>query len=441
MRTIYARTGYSTPTLAELRILIQGIVLVVALFGLTYAPPAFAGLGADAFAAGDYQRALTILEPQAKRGHPEAQYLLGRMRERGLGLRTDKQRSLYWYQLAAAQGHAQAGAALASVTGSPGAAYAPVALPPPADAVQEMQRILIGGISTNQAHAARLAQAVAKRAEAGDPALAVLLGQYFEASLGGKPDFKAAARWYQRAAAKRHPVALNNLGAMFYDGRGVQQSYTEAQRYYQSGAESGNSVAQVNLALMLGTGRGGKADLPNMISWLQKAADQQDARAEELLARSYSYGIGVPLNLPEAARYYQLSANRGYPRSYYELGRMLIQGLGVTRDPERGAEWILKAADAGVVDADLEAARLLEHGLGTATNSARALEYYQRAGYAGSAEAAERLARAYTSGELDLRPNPSEAAHWAAIAKNGCRLVSGMKVCPGDATDDALKQN
>ena len=46
------------------------------------AAPAHAGPGNDAMAAGDYKRAISILEPPANRGFAEAQYLLGRMRER-----------------------------------------------------------------------------------------------------------------------------------------------------------------------------------------------------------------------------------------------------------------------------------------------------------------------------------------------------------------------
>jgi len=42
---------------------------------------------------------------------------------------------------------------------------------------------------------------------------------------------------------------------------------------------------------------------------------------------------------------------------------------------------------------------------------------YRQAGTAGIKEAAQRLAQAYTQGELGVRPDPEEAQRWAALAK------------------------
>ena len=78
--------------------------LLAALMGM-FAGQCLAGPGADALAAGDTRRALSILEPQARRGQSDAQYLLGHMRELGTGVPVDQERARYWYGLAAAQKH------------------------------------------------------------------------------------------------------------------------------------------------------------------------------------------------------------------------------------------------------------------------------------------------------------------------------------------------
>ena len=398
------------------------------------------GPGAEAFAAGDYKRAMSILEPQARRGQAEAQFLLGRMRAEGLGLEVDRMRARFWFNQAAAQGHRGARAALAgldsgtpsldisarttppaSVAANPNPTTAPALPPPPAKPVprsdaQHLQAMLAGTMPAVRAGAVRLAESVAASATGGDPVLAVLLGEYFESTLGGAADFAAAALWYGKAALSDHPIALNNLGAMYYDGRGVLQSYAEAQRLYQRAAEGGDRVAQFNLALMLGQGRVGAVDLPGMNDWLRKSAAQNYARAQAQLARFHREGIGGPQDLREAVRYFRLAAEQGLPNAQYWLGHMTTRGEGVRRDLEVGAQWIIKAAAAGVAPALFEAAKIYELGLGQISDHPRAVALYRQAGEAGIKAAAERMAAAYTNGELDLKPDAAEATRWAARA-------------------------
>lgn len=412
---------------------------MIAWLMVTPAASAVAGPGAKAFAAGDYKRAMSILEPQARRGQAEAQFLLGRMRSAGLGLEADRVRARFWFNQAAAQGHHGARAALAARDAQDGpapglaalsapaiAATAPAAaIPaPPAAAekphmqsdAQRLQAMLAGNLPADRARAVQLAESVSARASAGDTSLAVLLGEYFEAALGGSPDFAAAALWYGKAAHSGHPVALNNLGAMFYDGRGVLQSYAEAQRLYQRAAEGGDRVAQFNLALMLGQGHAGAVDLVAMNDWLRKSAAQNYARAQAQLARFYREGIGGPQDLRESARYFRLAAEQGLPSAQYWFGHMTARGEGVQRNLETGAQWIIKAAAAGVAPAMFEAAKIYEMGLGLVSDNPRAVALYRGAGDAGISAAAERLAAAYAKGELGLKPDAAEAARWAARA-------------------------
>ena len=140
-------------TPAAARRLAPGIFLCATVVGL--ATPVQAGPGNDALAAGDYKRAISILEPQANRGFAEAQYLMGRMREQGLGAPVDIARARYWYNRAAAQGNKEAREALVALDGKsksgpqPAATPAtaalpapprPVAVPPPAAMESEAQQ-------------------------------------------------------------------------------------------------------------------------------------------------------------------------------------------------------------------------------------------------------------------------------------------------------------
>ena len=52
-----------------------------------------------------------------------------------------------------------------------------------------------------------------------------------------KRDYAEAVWWYQKAAAKGHDSAQDNLGTMNNSGQGVILDYTEAVRWYQKAAD------------------------------------------------------------------------------------------------------------------------------------------------------------------------------------------------------------
>jgi uncharacterized protein len=394
------------------------------------------GEGVAAYLAGEYKKALDVLELPAKLGNAEAQYLMGEMREQGLGIAASRERALFWYGQAAAQGHIAARAALEAIRGiaATGNLARPltgnVLLPgassgtrtgsntsAPVSDAERLQAMLNGSVPFGPARARQWAEALQPRAENGDADSAALLGQYYESTLPGPPDYVAAVRWYRKAAELKHPLATNNLGALHYEGRGVPRDPVEALRLYRIAAETGYAIAQYNLGLMLGQGRGVEADVPQMIDWIKKAALQSYPRAQAQLARLYLEGAGVEKDVAEAVRLFRAAAEGGNANAQYWYGRLINTGEGVTRDLSIGADWILKAAEAGMPIAMHEAGALWEQGLGRPANNARALDWYRRAGSAGVKDAAARLASAYANGELGLRANSQEAGRWSALAR------------------------
>lgn len=410
----------------------------VLLLALLLGTPAVASPGSDAYHAGDYRRAFTLFEPQAKRGFADAQVFLGRMYENGHGVDASRERALLWYGRAAAQGNIEARAAVEALGGAPlatgpkpltGAALGPIAannaaLPSgkPMASLADDERLIAmldGRLPYDRTRAPQLAEALKRRAETGHAGSAAALGLYFESALpaAGQPDVISAARWYARAAELRHPLAANNLGALYFDGRGVLRDFEQAARLYRVSAEGGYAIGQYNFALMLGQGRGTAPDVPQMLDWLKKSAVQRYPRAQAQLARLYLEGVAVEKNAIEAGRLFLAAAQAGNTVAQYWYGQMITAGNGVTRDLAIGAEWIIKAADAGMPLAQQEAAAIYELGLGRAADNARAASYYRKAGEAGVKEAAARLANAYANGELGLPQNTGEAALWAARAK------------------------
>jgi TPR repeat protein len=63
-------------------------------------------------------------------------------------------------------------------------------------------------------------------------------------------DYKAAVKWYRRAAEQGFSDAQGRLGAMYANGQVVQQDYKEAIKWFQLAADQGLVVAQNNLNLL-----------------------------------------------------------------------------------------------------------------------------------------------------------------------------------------------
>lgn len=69
----------------------------------------------QSYASQNYNKAFGSLATPAKRGNANAQYALGYMYFYGKGVFEDRQKALYWFKLAAEQGHPSAQEALAMI--------------------------------------------------------------------------------------------------------------------------------------------------------------------------------------------------------------------------------------------------------------------------------------------------------------------------------------
>ena len=163
--------------------LIRGLFLAgVALAGLIVAPFALSGPfedGIAAYDAGDYPVALRLFLDAG--GSPFAQAMIGHIYGEGLGVPRDQARSIYWYRLAADQGHA-------------------------------------------------IAQ--------------YNLGVIHEKGLGVSRDYVAAVFWYRLAAEQGRAIAQSNLGLMYLNGQGVRTDFVQGFAWNSIAAGQGDAYAE-----------------------------------------------------------------------------------------------------------------------------------------------------------------------------------------------------
>ena len=74
------------------------------------------------------------------------------------------------------------------------------------------------------------------KAQEGDAAAQLYVGEIFEKGLGTQADYQAAAQWYEKAANQGNFQAQLNLGHLYEKGLGVAQNKETAMRWYRKSA-------------------------------------------------------------------------------------------------------------------------------------------------------------------------------------------------------------
>lgn len=212
-----------------------------------------AAAGMAAFKKGEYVTAFKEWKAAANQGQPEAEYDLGLLYAKGLGVPRDLQVAQQWYEAAALQGNAQAEYSL-------GQMYAQGWGIPPNDAsALRWMQIANGSNSDNQDD----------------------LGWMPIEGFGTATDYTKAAYWYRLAADQGHAEAQFDLARLYSDGKGVPKDQTQAFKLVQMSAMQGYAPAAARLGWRYETGRGVEKDESQAFFWWTVAARRGEKSAEK----------------------------------------------------------------------------------------------------------------------------------------------------------------
>ena len=167
------------------------------------------------------------------------------------------------------------------------------------------------------AQTAGIDSALLAKANGGDTAAQVLVGEHYAAT-----------------AADLHNVTQ------------AGEAYRKAAEWYRKAAEKGDGSGEVHLAaLYRDGGKGFPRDMAQAAEWYRKAAEQGDVTAQGTLGVLYSIGQGVPKNDVEAYYWLDLAAAvKGPNQEKYAANRQTV-GTHITVDElaeveERAAKWL-----------------------------------------------------------------------------------------------------
>lgn len=213
------------------------------------AVPLFAdtAAGLEAFRTGDYQTAFREWKAAAEKGHADAQFDLGVLYSKGLGVRHDMTEAVAWYRSAAEKGNVQA---------------------------------------------------------------AFSLGQLYSRGWGVPRDEADAMRWFEMANSSEADLQ-QVTGWMQVAGYGMDQDYVQAAYWYRQAADHGHAEAQFNLARLYAHGQGVPKDDKEAARWCRAAATHGFGPAQDRLGVRYSQGLGLPQDNGQAYFWLTVASNNG----------------------------------------------------------------------------------------------------------------------------------
>ena len=187
----------------------------------------------------------------------------------------------------------------------------------------------------------------------GDPSAEFDVGARLAEGKGGLPNYKEAAKWYQRSADRGFAQSQYRLGTLYERGLGLKADPARAQSWYQRAAELGNTKAMHNLAVLSANQNQGSPDYATAARWFTQAAERGLSDSQFNLAVLHENGLGVPADLQQAYKWLSLAARGGDKEAVRRRdilrGKLTADDLNKAEDLLRA--WKPKATDALTNDA------------------------------------------------------------------------------------------
>ena len=301
----------------------------------------------------DFQKAMPLLDTEARGGNGYACYDLGRMYLLGLGCDADEEEAQTWFR----------------------------------NALEAFQKA---------------EQTAEKKGY-----LRYRIGKCHAHGHGTEQNYEESARWFRQAVEDNNPFAAYSLGGQYLRGQGVEQSSTEAYRLYTMAAVRGNAYAQYQLGRMYRDGIGTGADLEDSKRWYAKAyagflameAAMADDKLCYRLGSMNMTGTGTKVDLEKSRYYFEKAVELGSVDALYGLGKLYLKPEFSEYDPEKAVEYLELAAAKDNAFARYQLGKLFCQGKLVQKDIARGLPLLEELAEAGVTFAAYLAGKVYLNEE------------------------------------------
>jgi TPR repeat protein len=141
-----------------------------------------------------------------------------------------------------------------------------------------------------------------KKANGGNQAAQVAIGERYDAGLDVPQDLKQAADWYRQAAEKGSIAGEVHLAELYLAGRGVPRDKVRAAELYSKAAEQGDAGAQGTLAMLYVMGQGVQQSDVEAYYWLDLAAAVKTPKQDQYIANRQNVGSRITVEELQAVQ-------------------------------------------------------------------------------------------------------------------------------------------
>jgi len=270
---------------------------------------------------GDFAALNREMGALAEKGYPKAQFRMGWIHERGIGVPQDYAKARMWYAKAMANGEA--------------------------DAIARMGLLYELGLGVEKSYD-KAAEYYRRAIREGDALGYAQMGYLYETGKGVPRDRERAAEHYRRAMEKGNYLAMTRLGLLYQMGRGVTKDEYRAVELYRQAVDHGQPLAMTRLGQMYNLGQGGvPLDHARALALISESMRYSLPAAYAFMGFMYENGWEVRQDYDAARKLYEKAAAQDAPFAELRLGLMYRDGLGVNRDRRKAMYWLERAASKG----------------------------------------------------------------------------------------------
>ena len=132
-------------------------------------------------------------------------------------------------------------------------------------------------------------------------------------------DCYEAIKWIGMAADLGNAEALFNMGVFYMEGMGCDQDMEMSAKYFHRAARRRHPDAQYAYADLLSNGWGVEQDQKRAIKWFADAAENGNVEAMYRLGEIYEMGIGTDVQLDAAVKWYDAACSKGHRQAAQRL--------------------------------------------------------------------------------------------------------------------------
>ncbi|HWE84901.1 MAG TPA: tetratricopeptide repeat protein [Terracidiphilus sp.] len=169
--------------------------------------------------------------------------------------------------------------------------------------------LLAFGFAPAMAQSLTIDPALLAKANGGDAAAQVAVGEKYAQAAGGSQDrdeatddWKQAFAWYQKAANKSDIAGEIHLADAYSYGRGVTRDKEKAAEWYRKAADHGDPGAQGTLAMLYTLGQGVPQSDADAYFWFDVAASAETPNRERYIANRQNVGTRITADELDAER-------------------------------------------------------------------------------------------------------------------------------------------